>query len=94
MSSLLYVHRHGHQPPRIVIGQLEQHHRRAVRTDDLDSLTATTTVSYTVAAAATVPPNTFTVKSVKVSRSGVITVSLTKLHGSGTVTKTIKLPRL
>jgi hypothetical protein len=39
-------------------------------------------------------PNTFTVKSLKVSRSGVITVSLTGLRGPGTVDATIRASRI
>jgi autotransporter-associated beta strand protein len=56
-------------------------HTFTVTATSLDGLTASTSVTYTVLA----PANSFKVKSVKASRNGTITVSLSSLPDPGTV---------
>ncbi len=66
-------------------------HTFTVTATSRDGFTASTTVTYTVASPAA-PPNTSTIKSIKVGSTSAITVSLASLHGPGTVTATVRAP--
>ncbi len=84
--------------PTTAVGQ----HSFTVTATSLDGLTASTSVTYTVLAAPVVqtpptgqtPPNSFTVKSIRGNRQGLVTVVLASLPGPGSVTVTVRGAKL